>query len=164
MVLTEEQKTDAYPAATLETATINNESIYYGNLTNTQVNKPSWFSDPLYANNAKVARLRNRAGIQKIGPNIILKVMAGDTYNIRVASGWKGGAASNNSTNVMNDLLSLLSGGVAGLTAAYRLQQRGVEVHLYEASQRLGGRMWTKRNFPLKRPAFMSRGWLAPKP
>ena len=47
VVLTEEQKTDAYIAATLEVATIANESIYYGNLTNTQYTKPSWFSDPL---------------------------------------------------------------------------------------------------------------------
>ena len=43
--------------------------------------------------------------------------------------------------------VAIVGGGVAGLTAAYRLQQRGVEVHLYEAGQRLGGRMWTKRNF-----------------
>jgi monoamine oxidase len=43
--------------------------------------------------------------------------------------------------------VAIVGGGVAGLTAAYRLQRRGVEVHLYEASRRLGGRMWTKRNF-----------------
>jgi hypothetical protein len=87
VVLTEEQKTDAYLAATLEPATINTEDDYYGNLTNTQYTKPSWFSDPLYSTNTKVARVKNASGVQKIGPNIILKVMAGDSYNIRVASG-----------------------------------------------------------------------------
>lgn len=43
--------------------------------------------------------------------------------------------------------IAIVGGGVAGLTAAYRLQRRGMEVHLYEASRRTGGRMWTKRNF-----------------
>ena len=113
MVLTEEQQTDAYAAATLEPATIASESIYYGNLTNTQFSKPSWFSDPLYATNTKVAQVKNAAGIQKIGPNIVLKVMAGDTYNIRVASGWSGTSATNSGTNVLADLFNLMSGGVA---------------------------------------------------
>ncbi len=40
--------------------------------------------------------------------------MAGDSYNIRVASGWSDSSATNNPTNVLTDLLSLLSGGVAG--------------------------------------------------
>ena len=43
--------------------------------------------------------------------------------------------------------VAVVGGGIAGLTAAYRLMKAGVEVHLYEASNRTGGRMWTKRNF-----------------
>ena len=43
--------------------------------------------------------------------------------------------------------VGIVGGGVAGLTAAYRLQQKGVDVELFEASNRLGGRMFTKRNF-----------------
>ncbi|HLG40854.1 MAG TPA: RHS repeat-associated core domain-containing protein, partial [Chitinophagaceae bacterium] len=118
MVLTDEVKTNSYPAATMEVATINNEEIYYDNLLNTQVNKPNWFSDALYSTNAKVAQVKNATGIQKIGPNIILKVMAGDTYSIRVASGWKSNSsASNSSTNVLNDLLNLLSGSVANASS-----------------------------------------------
>ena len=117
MVLTEEQQTDMYPAATLEPATIANESIYYGNLTNTQFTKPSWFSDPLYTTNTKVAQVKNATGIQKVGPNMILKVMAGDSYNIRVASGWSSASsATNSSTNVLTDLLNLLSTGAAGVS------------------------------------------------
>ncbi|MBD2101802.1 NAD(P)/FAD-dependent oxidoreductase [Leptolyngbya sp. FACHB-261] len=39
--------------------------------------------------------------------------------------------------------------GIAGLTAGYRLKQRGVQVALYEASNRLGGRTFSLRNhFP----------------
>ena len=45
---------------------------------------------------------------------MVLKVMAGDSYHIRVASGWSGSSATNSSANVLADLLSLLSTGVAG--------------------------------------------------
>ncbi len=127
MVLTEEQKQDAYPAATLEVATITAESAYYGNLTNTTLAKPTWFSDPLYTTNAKVARLKNATGIQTVGPNMILKVMSGDSYNIRVASGWSSATASTNSnTNVLSSVLGLLSTATAsasgGKVTAAQLQ------------------------------------------
>jgi monoamine oxidase len=39
----------------------------------------------------------------------------------------------------------VVGGGLAGLTAAYRLKQSGVSAQLYEASDRLGGRCWTRR-------------------
>jgi RHS repeat-associated protein len=123
MTLTDEVKSDMYPAATLEPATITNENIYYGNLTNTQFTKPAWFSDPLYTTNTKVAQVKNATGIQKIGPNIVLKVMAGDSYNIRVASGWSSASsATNSSTNVLTDLLNLLSGGVANVSSGKATQ------------------------------------------
>jgi len=41
MVLTDEQQTDAYPAATMETATATTEEIYYSNLPATRVTLPS---------------------------------------------------------------------------------------------------------------------------
>jgi monoamine oxidase len=43
--------------------------------------------------------------------------------------------------------IAVVGGGIAGLTAAYRLMQGGAEVHLYEQLERFGGRMWTKRDF-----------------
>lgn len=43
--------------------------------------------------------------------------------------------------------VAIVGGGIAGLTAAYRLMKAGVEVHLYEMQNRFGGRMFTKRNF-----------------
>jgi len=39
----------------------------------------------------------------------------------------------------------VVGGGLAGLTAAYRLKQAGINAQLYEASDRLGGRCWTRR-------------------
>jgi monoamine oxidase len=40
----------------------------------------------------------------------------------------------------------IVGGGLAGLTAAYRLNQAGLAVQLHEASDRLGGRCWTIRD------------------
>ena len=41
----------------------------------------------------------------------------------------------------------IIGAGLAGLTCAYRLAQRGVASTLYEARPRLGGRCWTLRVF-----------------
>jgi monoamine oxidase len=43
--------------------------------------------------------------------------------------------------------VAIVGGGVAGLTAAYRLSAAGQRVTLYEASDRLGGRMFTRHDF-----------------
>ena len=39
----------------------------------------------------------------------------------------------------------VVGGGLAGLTAARDLIDRGADVHLVEARNRLGGRVWTVR-------------------
>lgn len=43
------------------------------------------------------------------------------------------------------DDVAIVGGGLAGLTAAYRLQQRGIVATVYEGSARLGGRVRTDR-------------------
>lgn len=43
--------------------------------------------------------------------------------------------------------IAILGGGVAGLTAAYRLMKGGVPCEIFEASERLGGRILTKYDF-----------------
>lgn len=43
--------------------------------------------------------------------------------------------------------VAVVGGGIAGLTAAYRLMKAGVDVHLYEGANRTGGRMYTRRGF-----------------
>jgi monoamine oxidase len=40
----------------------------------------------------------------------------------------------------------VVGAGLAGLTATYRLKQAGIVAALYEASDRLGGRCWTRRD------------------
>lgn len=41
--------------------------------------------------------------------------------------------------------VAVIGGGIAGLTAAWTLQRRGVGVRVFEASDRLGGKLWTDR-------------------
>ena len=41
--------------------------------------------------------------------------------------------------------IAVVGAGLAGLTAAYRLQQAGYAAQVYEASSRIGGRCWTGR-------------------
>jgi monoamine oxidase len=43
--------------------------------------------------------------------------------------------------------IGIVGGGVAGLTAAYRLQAAGVKPVVFEASNRWGGRMFTQYDF-----------------
>jgi monoamine oxidase len=43
--------------------------------------------------------------------------------------------------------IAIIGGGIAGLTLAYRLSRAGRRATIYEASGRLGGRMFTKRAF-----------------
>ncbi|RFC46235.1 MAG: monoamine oxidase [Verrucomicrobia bacterium] len=43
--------------------------------------------------------------------------------------------------------VAIIGGGLAGLTAAWHLRKQAVPVELFEASSRLGGRVFTKRNF-----------------
>lgn len=42
--------------------------------------------------------------------------------------------------------VAVVGAGLAGLTCAYRLRQQGVTATVYEASGRLGGRCWTRRD------------------
>lgn len=46
-----------------------------------------------------------------------------------------------------NSSIMILGGGLAGLTAAYELKKAGINSEIFEASARLGGRIFTKNNF-----------------
>ncbi len=43
--------------------------------------------------------------------------------------------------------IAIIGGGAAGLTVAYRLAKEGIKPQLFEAGNRLGGRMFTRSNF-----------------
>ncbi|MDY0855440.1 FAD-dependent oxidoreductase [Bacillus thuringiensis] len=40
-----------------------------------------------------------------------------------------------------------MGAGSAELTCAYRLKQKGISSTIYEATNRIGGRCWTRRNY-----------------
>jgi RHS repeat-associated protein len=105
-VLTEEQQTDIYPAVTFENVTFNagtaisQEAKYY-NIDNTKIvtqsiatgipvyqNNNTVFNNNLYSNTtANSARLymlnaSTNTVANKTGPSIVLKVMAGDVFNV----------------------------------------------------------------------------------
>lgn len=46
-----------------------------------------------------------------------------------------------------NDPVAIVGAGIAGLTAAWRLRQAGVPVRIFEAQERIGGRMFSLRNY-----------------
>jgi hypothetical protein len=121
MMLTEELKTDAYPVASMETAQAATEDQFYANLTATRADKPSGYPTDTYTNpNDKVAKVRGDGN--KIGPAMLLKVMAGDKFNIRANAWWTGTTTTTQSsplTSIVSALISSapgVSGGKIGAT------------------------------------------------
>jgi RHS repeat-associated protein len=117
MVLTEEQQTDRYPAATMEVADSAVENLFYSKLAEKRVNLPAGYpSDTTTNPNNKVARLNGSPGQPKLGPGITLKVMAGDQFSIRASSWYRlNGSAPGTPANPLPDLLAALISGVGAL-------------------------------------------------
>jgi RHS repeat-associated protein len=113
MVLTDEQKTDAYPPASMETAQAATESQFYSNISASKTAKPSGYPSDTYTNpNDYVAKVRGDGN--KIGPSIVLKVMAGDIIRVRANSWYKTNGVSPNLPNdATNDIANALSSAIA---------------------------------------------------
>ncbi|MBK8141433.1 MAG: hypothetical protein IPK57_10725 [Chitinophagaceae bacterium] len=111
MTLTEDTQTDAYPPASMETAQAGNENLFYSNIESTRIGKPSGYPTDSYTNpNDYVAKVRGDGN--KIGPATILKVMAGDKYNLRVNSWWKSTEIPGTPVSPLTSLLSALNTSV----------------------------------------------------
>jgi RHS repeat-associated protein len=95
MVLTEEQQTDMYPAATMEESEAKIEESYYSNVAETRIEVPKEYPANTPDGNTKVAIVRGNDGTTEthieIGPGMLLKVMAGDKFNLTVNSWWSSG-------------------------------------------------------------------------
>ncbi|MCO6497603.1 MAG: hypothetical protein J5I50_08065, partial [Chitinophagaceae bacterium] len=134
MVLTEQKDTSFYPPASMETAQSAIENALYANVNNTRVDNPPNYPTDNYTNpNEKVAKTNEK--FETIGPAIILKVMAGDKFNIRVSSWYKknGATPSNPKGWLAEDLAySLISsltgtrGPVHGAITSAQLTSSGV--------------------------------------
>lgn len=118
MVLTEETKTDAYPVASLETGTLANEKLLYKipDAAGVRVNKSTvsgYPNDTYTSPNDFIHKLSGNG--TKVGTSIVLKVMAGDKFNVRANSWYKlNGATPQAPVNPLSDLLTALIAGVAG--------------------------------------------------
>ena len=119
MVLTDDQQTDAYPAATMETATAAAEETYYTNLSTTRVPRPTLF--PVATGQAMVAKVGSGVGSSKIGPAIILKVMAGDKFNLQANSWWNTAATPGTAVSPLNDLILAMATAIAPVSAGKAL-------------------------------------------
>lgn len=120
MVLTDEQETDKYLAATMEDANSTQEELYYSNLSNTRSDLPTAYpTDNTTSPNNKVARLNAGTGGQKIGPGMLLKVMSGDRINVKVSSWYRlNGTTPGAAVNPLTDLLPALISGIGNLPGA----------------------------------------------
>lgn len=114
MVLTEEQKADMYPPATMEPGNATVEESFYSNLPATRTDVPTNYGGGYPQ---KAAQVSGAVGASKIGPAIVLKVMAGDHFNLQVNSWYsKGKSEPYPPVSPLGDLISALAGGVSGLS------------------------------------------------
>ena len=121
-MLTDEQRVDQYPAATMETGTYATEDSIYANL-NTRVLRSSvadFPSDPPPDNfeapttNDYAAQLSGAAGAHKVGPSIVLKVMAGDQFNIKVHSWYRTNSVTPGTPSPIGDIATAMINAVSG--------------------------------------------------
>jgi RHS repeat-associated protein len=112
IVLGTQTDTSIY-AATMETAKSGYENALFANIDNTRENIPAGYPADATTNpNEYVAKLNALDG-QKVGPSIVLRVMAGDTIQLGVKAFYKSiGANTSSATseNILNALVQALSG------------------------------------------------------
>ncbi|WP_083721725.1 DUF6443 domain-containing protein [[Flexibacter] sp. ATCC 35208] len=107
VVLGDNADTSVY-AATMETAGSATENALFSNIDNTRTALPAGYpTDETTNPNAYVARLNAESG-EKIGPSIVLRVMAGDTLQLGVKAFYKSTAASTSSTTTSSMLAALI--------------------------------------------------------
>lgn len=113
MVLTEQTDFSMY-AATMETEAAPLETALFSNVNETRTEKPVGYpQDNTTKQNTFVAKLNAKAGGNKIGPSLILRVMAGDTVQIGAKAFYKStGPAANKKPVPAEDML-------AGLVQAF---------------------------------------------
>ncbi|MET7000193.1 DUF6443 domain-containing protein [Chitinophaga defluvii] len=88
MVLTDQVDFSMY-AATMEQERSATENALFSNITETRIAKPAGYPQSTSGTNAYVAKLNAENSGKKIGPSLVLKVMAGDSVQIGVSAFFK---------------------------------------------------------------------------
>jgi RHS repeat-associated protein len=116
-VITPETSTALY-AATMETANATKEELLFTNIASTRFSpKPGGFDSD--GANEKVSRLHGNistSGNYRVGPSLVIKVMAGDTVSIGTKAWYSGSAQAPPSglSPLADELVSLLTSGIIG--------------------------------------------------
>jgi len=122
MILTDEQRTDAYPMATMEPGDSTIEDTYYANIgaTRTAISTISGYPTDNSTNpNQYVAAVGGLGSALHIGPSITLRVMAQDQISIRVSSWYnQAGHPASYLPLPFANLVSALTAGLTGLAAS----------------------------------------------
>ncbi|RXK86635.1 DUF6443 domain-containing protein [Filimonas effusa] len=112
LTLTDEHQADAYPVATLENGTLEDEKRYYDIPAASRVTAGS-VHYPYAEGNSYVESLNGNSN--KTGTSILLKVMAGDKVNIAADSWYERSPSSGDVSSLpVGELLSTLAGGISG--------------------------------------------------
>jgi len=109
MVLTEQSDFSMY-SATMEADAAQKEAALFSNIDNARSIKPVGYPDDATTEkNEFVARLNAKQGGQKIGPSLVLKVMAGDTIRLGTRAFYKTtGPENKNAVSPVEDMLAEL--------------------------------------------------------
>jgi hypothetical protein len=118
IVLTQQKDTAKY-IATMEAAYRSTESQLFGNIFATSYPRASASGYPvdLTITNPNDSVIRVNGSGQKIGPNLLLKVMSGDQIDIAVQYYFNNLGTPQSPNNSFNDVLNSLANGIVTLTA-----------------------------------------------
>lgn len=116
VMITDELKTDMYPQASLETASLPDENDFYSRLDTGRIAASSIIGYPSVADEYKQRLIGTGP---KIGTGIVLKVMAGDKFNVSVKSFYQITGSLTPINNPFDDLLAAITGSVGGLTQSH---------------------------------------------
>lgn len=109
VVLTDQTDYSMY-AATMEKETAEKEATLFSNIEETRVEKPSGYpTDKTTEKNSFVAKLNAKQGGKKIGPSIVLRVMAGDSIRISARAFYKSIEPQNAKKMPVEDMLAGLA-------------------------------------------------------
>ncbi|WP_160715435.1 DUF6443 domain-containing protein [Chitinophaga solisilvae] len=124
MILTDKSDISLY-TATMETGKSAVENALFSNIDNTRSAKPAGYpaesTTAASGENKSVARLSARDGNKKIGPSIVLRVIAGDSIQIGVNAFYKSAAGQQKGTDatpqaMLTDLVNTFGGAAATFT------------------------------------------------